>query len=296
MLLQDEIVSKVVSGAGQVIILPSTLRYDTELIRRDFFVPVVKEYQNYRPVIVKADEVSIGMDGYTVPTDFIQVSELRPYYQTLLGATASDIIPKSLYELRNGIIYADPGYYNIQYHGRYTITNIFEDILIYEAVAETLVEKSLGGVVTPATLTIDYEGNTATTDALGEITGTNITSGSYDLTTNRISITFTTAISGNVTASFRTAATNPGVLELSLEDIHFVNLFAARFLSAMGTTKAIMRIDGLPIDITVDGLMEYGREKEAEVKEWLETHQVWWHWLMPLSFIPSLLEIVEKLL
>ena len=63
-----------------------------------------------------------------------------------------------------------------------------------------------------------------------------------------------------------------------MEDTLFIELFSVRFLIALSATKAIMKLDGLPIDVSLDDMMAYAREKEISYREKLDTVQRWWCW------------------
>lgn len=272
MLSQDELVLKTMSQAGQVSISPEDLDYDADLVRRDFFIPIVREYQAYRPNIKEIPMTISTSEGSTPPRDFRKIVTLTPYSGT--GVSLEKRLPKTAYEFRDGFIIVDSGDYILKYFATYTITYRIFLQEVYSPINEDEFFVDLRQALKPETLIIRVGGDEATSDGAGVITGD--FTGTYNLETWRLSLVFPQPVNNLVLLDY--TSVNPIVLELDLEENLFMDLFASKLLASFGTSKSIVRIDGLPFDITVDGLMDYGRQKEEQFTTALETRQTWWSW------------------
>ena len=67
------------------------------------------------------------------------------------------------------------------------------------------------------------------------------------------------------------------IKEMSLEDSLYVDLFKGEFMKALGTSKAITRLEGLPFDVSVDELYDKGSELSQKVMEDLQNNRSKWY-------------------
>jgi hypothetical protein len=171
----------------------------------------------------------------------------------------------------------------------YTYYPIFQTIHEYEA--EDVVQHSgkfysakIGFTSGAAFLLTDWDLKTAeevryseARDSIsGVISGNLVTAGVVNYSTLRVNISLERPTGYPITVQFRSV--NPCVLELDWSNEYFLDLFSARFLTAFGTTKAIMRVDELPVDITVDSLVDYGKDREQKIQDRGEWSKKWWQW------------------
>lgn len=67
------------------------------------------------------------------------------------------------------------------------------------------------------------------------------------------------------------------IKELSLEDLLFVDLFKGELMKALGNSKAITKLEGLPFDVTTDDLYSKGEELINKTLEDLQNSRSrWW--------------------
>lgn len=294
-LLQEELVSRALTEAGQVFIDPRILRFDDTRVQRDILFPCVKEYQAFRPPVVW-EHLYIDPDGWPIPSRVRRVNGLRPlwlYYWPYAAAIALRPIPRmeaQKWFITNSMLYAPPGRYELEYisnegyelgyevtrHGAYQLYS-----------GESQISFKLRSKPRPGTTKL-YIGESfeATDDGQGALIAPWIDIGVIDYATCAINLTF---VPGTLDPLFENSITNvlleasyasvyPGVVGLDWSEVYFYFLFASKFLTAFATTRSIIRIDGLPVEMNVDGFLEYARQKE---QEWLvakEQRQSWWRW------------------
>ena len=283
MLFQDEVVSKVLSGAGQVLLTPADLRFDDRLIERDFFVPVLREYQKYRPNVKKLD-TEISVDGIGLPSDCLHVISLffKSVTRVDLPFESMRVQPKVLDHqywqvLDDGCLYAPVGFYRMEYAAEFTISKVVEGLRLFSLIPGTKsYEFYMPAKIAPGTVSFSDGTRTMVETTQGTLAGA-LGTGTVDYTTLKVTLTLTTAptaASFPVLGYFKSV--NPYVKELSVEDEIFVDLFAARMLVAYGMAKSVMRIEGLPVDITVDDMLSYGKERETVFTTRADTCKKWW--------------------
>lgn len=287
MLTQDEAVSYALSQCGQRILSPSDLAYDDRVVKRDLFLPAVREYQRYRPVRSDRD-IDIPFEGYVLPKEVLKVVALfpvAPYFMATLLRPNEGGLPPRMYEdqwyIQDNRLYAASGAYRMRYLKAFTVT---QDLPTHEAYVpyegEDPVSFRLRGLPVAGTLklfeSLSETGRSASEDENGEIAG-DLGEGTIDASTGEVSFTVSGAMPGTVYARFR--ARNPAVLEIDYDDEMFFDLFAPRLLEALASVRINLRIDGVAFDLNQDDLLQRARERRDRFQERLQGDQKWWAWL-----------------
>lgn len=297
MLLQDELVSRSLSSTGQVYVHPALIRYTDERIMNDFMIPCAAEYQTLRPPVVW-EHVMIPSEGWQIPSRVRRINGLRPlwlYYWPYSAAIALRPIPRMedcKWFITNNILYAPPGRYELEFISTegYTIAwEVPKHVVYRPSTPQTTLTFKLRVHIRPGTLKIYYGPENAvqesqyliaTDNGTGMITGSFLTSGLIDYQTNEVVLVpngTATPWAYPLQASF--AALNPGIKELNWQDVYFIDLFDSRFLTAYAATRSLVQIDGLPVNINADDLLNYARSKE---QAWITAREnkvsSWWRW------------------
>ena len=302
-LLQEELVSRALSEAGQVFIDPKILRFDDERVKRDILYPCVKEYQAFRPPVVW-EHLYLTPDGWTIPARVRRVNGLRPlwlFYWPYMGAAALRPIPRmeaQKWYITNGVLYGPPGRYEIEYisNDGYTLGHEVDRYGAYELFpGETQITFDLRAKARPGTIRVFITGAggadlyTGSDDGSGAITSTQgnwITIGVINYNTCKVSITLTDEAKAalfpdgvsKVLVECSFASVNPGVIGIDFSEIYLYALFTSKFIPAFATTRSIVRIDGLPVDMNTDGLLEYARQQQEIWRASKETRGSWYRW------------------
>ena len=284
MLLQDELIAHVLSATGQVFVEPHTIRYTDELVDRTIFSPAVSEFQVFRPPTVW-EHLFLPADGWLIPPRVRRVCGLRPlslYWWPYAAAIALRPVPRMescKWFITEGVLYAPPGRYELEYISNegYTISNEVDRYVAYRPhPVEREVKFRLRARMRPGTLTIYIGNDSAVDDGSGNISGSFLSSGTVDYQTNEVSLVLAGSPLDTVDCSFW--ADKPGVKELDWKDIYFVQLFASKFLTAYSTARQIVRIENMPVDLNVDGLLEYARAAEQAWITNKNEKQSWFKW------------------
>lgn len=294
-LLQDELVSRALTEAGQVFIDPRILKFDDNRIEKDILEPCVGEYQAFRPPTVW-EHLFVPVDGWPIPKRVRRINGLRPlwlYYWPHFAAAALRPIPRmesQRWFISNGVLWAPPGRYELEYisNDGYTISHEVTRYLAYQMYSgENIFSFKLRSRPRPGTVKILIGENLEAVDGgNGAITGSFIDLGviNYDTCEVNLALSPNDTINdmltqdGKVDIEVSFISVNPGVEGLNWSEIYFYFLFASKFLPAFAATRSIVRLEGVPVDMSVDGLLEYARKKEDE---WLiakEQRQSWWRW------------------
>jgi len=298
-LLQEELVSRALTEAGQVFIDPRLLRFDDERVRRDILEPCMGEYRAFRPPTVW-EHLNVPTDGWPIPSRVRRINGLRPlwlYYWPHFAAAALRPIPRmeaQRWFVTNNVLYAPPGRYELEYISNegYRLSNEVDRYIAHEVFsgesATQTVDFYLRVKPRPGTVKIHIGDElTAEDDGSNTISGDFIDIGVIDYNTCKISLDLDMtneviqeymSSDGKISLEVEFMSVNPGVYGLDWSEIYFYFLFASKFLPAFATTRSIVRVEGVPIDMNVDGFLEYARQKEQEWLQSKEMRQSWWRW------------------
>lgn len=289
-ILQEELVRRALVNAGQVYFDPAVIHFDDDTIRDMILEPCTKEYQAFRPPLVW-EHIYLPTDGWPIPSRVRKVNGLRPlwlYYWPYEAAVALRPIPRigaDRWFITGNILYAAPGRYELEYISNegYELGYDIEDHTVYTPHPnETEIEFRLRGHIRPGTLTItatldDLTEVTATDDGNGAISGSWVDVGTVDYNTLRVTLQINESLSKPIMASF--FSKYPALLRFSWDEIYFFELFEARFLHAYATARSIVRLEGVPVELNIDDLLNYARQKQ---ETWLtvsrETKSSWYRW------------------
>jgi len=295
-ILQEELVNRALTETGQVFIDPKLLRFDEERIRRDILEPCVGEYCAFRPPVVW-EHVFIPVDGWPIPDRVRRINGLRPlwlYYWQHFAAAALRPIPRmesQRWFVSNNVLWSPPGRYELEYisNDGYKTGYVVDPYVAYEIYpGETTIKFYLRSKPRQGTVRISLGSELlASDDGHNGIVGDFLDMGVIDYNTKEVNLSLKENDSrinqiyeneGNLSVTVNYISTNLGVIGLDWSEIYFYFLFASKFLTAFATTRSIVRVDGVPIDMNVDGLLEYARQKEIQWLEAKEQRQAWWRW------------------
>lgn len=303
-LLQEELVSRALTEAGQVFIDPSLLRFTDDRIKRDILTPCVQEYQAFRPPVVW-EHLFVNPDGWVIPKRVRRINGLRPlwlFYWPYMGAAALRPIPRmesQKWYITNGVLYAPPGRYELEYISNegYSLGYTVDRYGAYEIFkGETSLTFKLRSKMRPGTLQLfvtDTVGNdlvSAKDDGSGGISvltggawldigvvNYNICEVTMSLSSEAQTLLFPDGTNRTL-LEVEYASENPGVVGISWDEIYFFALFSSKFLPAFAATRSIVRVDGLPIEMNTDGLLEYARQQQDLWIQAKHEKQSWWRW------------------
>lgn len=280
MLTQEQALEKTIFGAGQTLLRPQDVDISPQDIYNRFFYPAVKEYERWRPVIVKLESVLIVNAEWKIPDDCIKIISIRPINLMRAWGTPAPYvrIPSHQWWVTpDGILKCPSGQWEIEYQRRFTWGNEVKDEIVLNAIGLQGTQRfDLPAEILPSTLRLNYGGSAPASDLEGVITGDGITEGTIDYIHSKISVNFTEPTQDIVTASYTTKFKY--VNELDMGEEMFLDLFAARFLTGYANLKMQMNLENLPVNINLDDIMSYAREKETNYRTRLETIQKWFAW------------------
>lgn len=291
MIFQDELVNATLAKTGQLVVLPADVLLNDLVITR-ILTSVVNEFTRYRPN-TKTLDVDIGTFGITLTPDAIYLANLRRRGLTItdIGAgifyrrTPADYFATEQDPVTNQLVVkAIPGLYRVESGGRYSypIFIVPSETVFTPIGTETIANFTLRGAIVPQTLTLTRNAVSVTDDGLGTVVGGFTSAPStVDYTTGAVSLTIGMA-TDVITATYKLL--NPGVKELSLYDDYFVKIWDFNLLHAFTTGRALMKIDGTPFDLNIDGLLDYVRGKETELIAMGDSQKKWWIFLLPFGF------------
>ena len=278
MLTQEQAVEKVIFGAGQLLLRPEDIDILPQDISSRFFIPAVKEYERYRPVIVKIPSVMIVGGKWRVPDDCLKLISLRPINVMRSWGTPSPYVRVSSHQWwvdEFNMLWCSSGQWEIEYQKKYTLSNTIEDEVLLD-VDGLQGDQSfcLSAEPVPSTVKLDY--GSVATDLDGVITGDGITNGVIDYGHGHVTVKFTEPTTAPVKVSYRTKY--PFVTNIDIGEEMFLDLFAARFLTGYANLKVQMNLEGLPVNINLDDILSYAREKESNYRSRLDSVQKWYSW------------------
>jgi hypothetical protein len=289
-LFQEELVRRALVETGQVYFDPSVIHFDDDTIRDTILLPCLKEYSSFRPPVIW-EHISLPSDGWVIPSRVRRINGLRPlwlYYWPYEAAVALRPIPRigaDNWFQTDGVLYAAPGRYELEYiaNDGYKLGRAIEDHQVYEPHGiERNLKFKLRGHLVPGTLKLTaLDSNTvemeAVDDANGAITGSWVDHGVIDYETLQVTLTTNQAIDKPILASFYSKY--PAVQGMDFSELYFFQLFQSKFLPAFAAARTIVRLEGVPIDLNIDDLLAYARQKE---ESWntisRDTKQSWWRW------------------
>lgn len=289
-ILQEELVRRALVETGQVYFDPSVIHFDDDTVRDAILAPCVKEYSSFRPPVIW-EHIYLPVDGWPIPTRVRRINGLRPlwlYYWPYEAAVALRPIPRmgaDMWFITENILYAAPGRYELEYisNDGYRLGHEIDAHPVYEPhEIERKIEFKLRGHIRPGTLKIHaYDENgteiVATDDGSGAITGDFLDVGVVDYETLRVTLQTNAPFSKPILASFYSKY--PAVMGMDFSELYFFQLFQSKFLPAFAAARSIVRLDGTPIELNIDDLLNYARTKE---QEWntvsRETKSSWWRW------------------
>lgn len=276
MLTQEECVNLTMSRAGQFILGPEDVDFTPAKISRDFFIPAVMEYQKYRPPMQRP-RVLITNGLMTLPADFMTAVGLEPI-QLYQGVVLPFLkLPSFRWQInpQRNQLEAPAGDYVFEYLSRFMLSSAMEDLEVYPSGGEGEIGFQLGSIPKPKTLVVTGGALSAEADVNGVITGDLVDSGNLT-SVGAVTLVLKDPVASVLTATYTTLV--PYCKELSLQDRLFLDLFEAKFLTAFASAKAQLKVEGVPVDVNLDELLSYARQKDADVRASLTTDQKWWLW------------------
>lgn len=280
MLTQEQAVEKTIFGAGQTLLRPEDVDISAQDISSRFFIPTVKEYERYRPIIVKIPSVMITGGKWRVPDECLKLISLRPINLMRSWGTPSPYVRVSAHQWwvdETNLLWCPSGQWEIEYQKKFVFSSVITDEVLLE-VDGLQGEQTfcLSSEPVPSTVKLSYGAEADATDLDGVITGTGITGGEISYSCGSVKVNFTEPTKAVIKASYRTRY--PYVVNLDLGEEMFLDLFAARFLTGYANLKMQMNLEGLPVNINLDDILSYARDKESNYRSRLESVQKWYAW------------------
>lgn len=274
MLTQAQCVSIVMGRNGQFILSPEDVDFTPDYVSKNFFIPAVREYQKYRPILRRMDVTIVG-SNYNLPEDFLRAVSLEPrvLYQGVVMPFLK--MPTYRWEINEDTrtMQAPGGTFIFEYLAKFTVKSEIPGESV-SGPAESKVAVALQEVPQLASIVFSCGTETATVDGEGVITGSFVDEGL--VTAQGIGeITLAAPTTLPLTATYNTVV--PYCLELDLMDRLFLDLFEVTFLKGFASAKQQLQLEGVPVQINLEELMAYLRGKETEFySTTLGTQQKWW--------------------
>jgi hypothetical protein len=261
--------------AGQVFFEASDLEYNIDLVERDIFIPVIGEMQRYRPLVRKIYNQRIYSSPFILPEPALAISTVKmsvpvdrnPVLQAMMVPSKMPL-RRDQWRFENNQLIIMPGTYDVFYMVPYTVNR---DVSITDQGSLFLPSTQLKLPSVPLEDSILFsEGYNLVEEEDGTFL---VKNGERVATYDRATFTFIDPCP-DLTVRYKSRCL--AVQELSMKDDLFLELFLVRFILALSSTKAIMKLDGLPIDISLDNLLTYARGCEATYAGKINTIQKWW--------------------
>ena len=281
MLLLHEAIEAIKSSEGQVLIPLKVLKLDKLTIEK-IFVYVLKQYERKKPIRAKA-MFPLSPEGVVIP-DAWEVTALRPYAFFSFNKIAAPIDRKNWdwFEDQKLLKCLLEYEFEVTYCKEYTIGNLAVQYLgpsIYQT--EDSTRFFLRGDFKKGTLQISMNGHSVKDIGFDAnhnvILGGNLGHGTVNPETLEVNLKFSDNMSGTLDISFYSLYT--AIQELSIGDPLFMLWFKVEFLKALGNIKKVTVIDGMPIDLSSDGLLGRAHQLEEKLEEQFSTKSSWWTWV-----------------
>lgn len=272
MVLMDQILDSVRAESGQILLPLGSFSFTDDVLDA-MFRACVHRYEKSKPHR-KFATVVIPASGYEF-TDPVPLAVLKMYpYSTLEMSRRLEAFDPKNWEYRAPMLYsAMIG--SFSFEGIYPYTIATQDV---EYIETTLNGESTYTLRLLAKFNDTVEFRVGNGDSAPKLVYNKVnwsgTLGSAVISGSTYKITFNTPQTGPLYVKFKSL--NPGVSELTRSDYLFYDLFKARFMMAFGKTKAMTKIEGMPMDITVDDVYSMGNELWTKTEEKLDNSQNWW--------------------
>lgn len=278
MLLLHEATYTILAEEGQVLVPLKALNFDKLTLER-IFTSVAKKYQNKKPIRDKMI-VNISPEGVELP-NVRNILAVRPHIYNNFDKIAAPL-ERNMWDwnantrmLRSLLSYQ----VEITYIGDLTIAQLPVAYKgPYFSTNEGTIEFFLRGDFKSNSLKITKNGlfvkDSGMEAGLVKLAGS-LGYGNVDPETLKVTLTITDPTPGNLDINFFSKYN--AVKELNLDNLVFMTWYGAELLKAVGTAKKITMIEGLPLDITADGIMERARELQDKLEELLSQKSDWWN-------------------
>lgn len=275
MITVEQLIVSSMNRAGQVFFEADDLEYNVDLVERDIFLPVVGEYQRYRPLVKKIYNQQIYNAPFYIPEPALAVSTVKmsvpvdrnPVLQAMMVPSKMPL-RRDQWRFEDNKLIIMPGTYDIFYLVPYTVNR---DVSIPDQGSLFLPNTQLKLPSVPIEDSILFSEGYNLIDEEGS--KYLVKNGEKVAIFERSTFTFSTPCP-DLTVRYKSRCL--AIQELSMKDDLFLELFMVRFILALSSTKAIMKLDGLPIDISLDSLLSYARGCEATYAGKINTIQKWW--------------------
>lgn len=279
MITLEDLVQDALVGLGQVLITPSDLELTDQRVYDGIFYDSFKEYQRFRPVVRTVD-IEIPSDGWTIPSWCLKVIRLRRR-DVNVSALGYNIYHSSAapleFEIRDGKIFSVPGFYNVEYMVRLTLSPVYPEYEAYQAAPEeSQVVFKLPGAPRLPTVKVSV-GNQVVTAVSGVFPSGGFISSTPASTVDsdgNVVLNVVPPLSTPVRASFYLKY--PGVVELDPEERPFYDLFASKFLVAYANLRSNVPVENLPFNITTEDLVSQAQARLSAFNESMSSQGKWW--------------------
>jgi hypothetical protein len=235
----------------------------------------VGEYQRYRPIVKKIFNQRITAEGMVMPEGTLAVSSVRmsapidrnPVLQSMLLPSKAPL-RRDQWRFQDGKLLAMIGAYDIVYLLPYTLSR---DVTIEKEgdLYQPHTQLKLPSVPLPNTFV--FPDGYALMDE-GEETFL-MKDDKRVAVYDRATFTFEEPCP-DLTVNYQSRCLV--IQELTMRDDLFLELFLVRFILALSTTKAGLKMPDLPVDLSLDNLLAYAREAEKTYASKISVIQKWW--------------------
>jgi len=276
-IFQEDLVRRFLAEKGQMFLPLEKMGLTPEVISDNLFEPAIQMFFRYRPFDKTIKMTMVDTAGVTMPGECQGILRFRPFQLFPYIEPNPGINPwQWTYDPKTRILAALPGMYNVTYLVK---SEPLYEVLIsdyFETGREGVVSLKLKSEPVKGTISVTTSGAPeAIDDGEGLMTVSAVAKGTVDYKEREIKIdkeVFGT-LGLRLTVAYRSVT--PAV-ELPDNEPLFIKLFFGKLAESVGTMKKTMKMEGLPFDVTADGMMEEGRRMQEEVEKKLQEMQKWW--------------------
>ena len=271
MLYLEQAVKNIVTGNGIFVIPLSAFSFNWDVLNT-MFISTLKKFEKWKPVN-KRIYTTVSPSGIVLP-DAIEVKNVAMMSGNMIPAQASPFQSDDFYfdPVTKLLQSVGTSQFLVTYLGSYTLqTNDFtQQFTCYTG--EKCITEYLTVVPNISTLNITYNDETMTiTSKDHDYIEFSSPSAQASLCVDSLKFELQrTQFDGeaNVTISYTSAY--KAIKELNESDEFFETWFGSVLLSSLGSIKAITKFESLPVDVTTDDMLTYGRQ----LKETVNTYQI----------------------
>lgn len=271
MLYLEQSVKNIVTGNGIFVIPLSAFSFNWDILNT-MFISTLKKFEKWKP-INKRIYTTVNPSGIVLK-DAIEVKNIAMMSGNMIPAQASPFQSDDFYfdPVTKLLQSVGTSQFLVTYLGSYTLENqnITQTFTCYNN--EKSITEYLTAVPDISTLTISYNDEEMAI-SLKDGDYVEYTSASAKASVCLDSLKFELQreqYNNEATINITYTTKYKAIKELDQSDEFFETWFGSVLLSSLGSIKAITKFESLPVDVTTDDMLAYGRT----LKELVNTYQV----------------------